>query len=87
MPASRTSPGCTTTLRGGKDNYPVDHATAEEALAVAPQLRVMARENRAFLRRAVRFLAAEAGIGQFLDIGTGLPIQANVHEVAKEGRR
>lgn len=47
----------------------------------------MARENRAFLRRAVRFLAAEAGIGQFLDIGTGLPIQANVHEVAKEGRR
>ena len=44
----------------------------------------MARENRAFLRRAVRFLAGEAWIRQFLDIGTGLPTQGNVHEVARE---
>jgi hypothetical protein len=71
-------------LLDGKDNYPIDRATAEEALAVAPELRVMARENRAFLRRAVRFLAAEVGIRQFLDIGTGLPTQGNVHEVAQE---
>ncbi|HZD73887.1 MAG TPA: SAM-dependent methyltransferase [Actinomycetota bacterium] len=70
-------------LLDGKDNFAVDQAIAEEALAVAPELRVMARENRAFLRRAVRFLAAEAGIRQFLDIGTGLPTQGNVHEVAQ----
>jgi SAM-dependent methyltransferase len=69
-------------LLDGKDNFAVDQAVAEQALAVAPELRVMARENRAFLRRAVRFLAAEAGIRQFLDIGTGLPTQGNVHEVA-----
>ena len=71
-------------LLGGKDNFAVDKAIAEQALAVAPELRVMARENRAFLRRAVRFLAGEAGIRQFLDIGTGLPTQGNVHEVARE---
>lgn len=71
-------------LLGGKDNFPVDKAIAEEALAVAPELRVMARENRAFLRRAVRFLAGEARVRQFLDIGTGLPTQGNVHEVARE---
>ena len=71
-------------MLAGKDNFPADQATAEAALAIAPELRVMARENRAFLRRAVRFLAAEAGIRQFLDIGTGLPTQGNVHEVAQE---
>ena len=71
-------------LLGGKDNFPVDKATAEQALAVAPELRVMAREYRAFLRRAVRFLAGEARVRQFLDIGTGLPTQGNVHEVARE---
>jgi hypothetical protein len=69
---------------GGKDNFPADKAAAEQLLAVVPETRVGARENRAFLQRAVRFLAAEAGIRQFLDIGTGLPTQGNVHEVAQE---
>ena len=71
---------------GGKDNFPADKAAAEQVLAVVPETRVGARENRAFLQRAVRFLAAEAGIRQFLDIGTGLPTQGNVHEVAPEAR-
>jgi hypothetical protein len=70
-------------LLGGKDNYPVDRDAAEAILGVAPQARQGARENRAFLQRAVRFLAAEAGIRQFLDIGTGLPTQGNVHEIAQ----
>jgi len=68
---------------GGKDNFPADREAAEEVLALVPQARDMARENRAFLRRTVRFLAGEAGIRQFLDIGTGLPAQGNVHEVAQ----
>jgi SAM-dependent methyltransferase len=68
---------------GGKDNYPADREAAEEVLAVAPQARLSAVENRAFLRRAVRYLAAEAGIRQFIDIGTGLPTQENVHEVVQ----
>ncbi len=70
-------------LLGGKDNFPADRAAVEEILAAAPQARQGARENRAFLHRAVRFLAAEAGIRQFLDIGTGLPTQGNVHQVAQ----
>jgi S-adenosyl methyltransferase len=68
-------------LLGGKDHYPVDRATAQAILKAAPQAREGARENRGFLQRAVRFLA-EAGIRQFLDIGTGLPTQGNVHEIA-----
>jgi len=68
---------------GGKDNFPADRETAELALAATPMVRAMARENRAFLQRAVRFLAGEAGIRQFLDIGTGLPTQGNVHEIAQ----
>jgi SAM-dependent methyltransferase len=68
---------------GGKDNFRADRETAELALAATPSVREMARENRAFLRRAVRYLAGEAGIRQFLDIGTGLPTQGNVHEVAQ----
>lgn len=71
-------------LLGGKDNYAADREGAEKFLAVAPEIRFAARENRAFLIRAVRFLAAEAGIRQFLDIGSGLPTQRNVHEVAHE---
>ena len=70
-------------LLGGKDNFPADRAAAHDLLNVAPQARRGARETRAFLQRAVQFLAAEAGIRQFLDIGTGLPTQGNVHEVAK----
>lgn len=66
---------------GGKDNFAADRAAAEEILSVAPELRMAARENRAFLGRAVR-LMAETGIEQFLDIGTGLPTRGNVHEVA-----
>ena len=66
---------------GGKDNLAPDRAAAEKVLEIAPQIRLAARENRAFLGRAVRYLA-RAGIRQFLDIGTGLPTQNNVHEVA-----
>jgi S-adenosyl methyltransferase len=69
---------------GGKDNFPADRAAADQLLAAAPQTRVGARENRAFLQRAIRFLAGEAGIRQFLDIGTGLPTQGNVHEIAQQ---
>ena len=69
---------------GGKDNYVVDRQAARQVLAAAPELRVTARENREFLRRAVRFLVAEAGIRQILDIGTGIPAAGNVHEVARQ---
>ncbi len=71
-------------LLGGKDNFPADRETAEEVLALAPEVRAVARENRAFLRRAVRYLAGEAGIRQFLDVGTGIPAQGNVHQVAQQ---
>ncbi len=70
-------------LLGGKDNFPADRETAEMALAATPMVRAMARQNRAFLQRAVGFLAREAGIRQFLDIGTGLPTKGNVHEIAQ----
>ncbi len=70
-------------LLGGKDNLPADRAAAEQLLALVPEARAGARENRAFLGRAVRHLAAE-GVRQFLDIGTGLPSQGNVHEVAHQ---
>ncbi|MCO5996312.1 SAM-dependent methyltransferase [Actinoallomurus rhizosphaericola] len=68
---------------GGKDNFAVDRDAAEQVLSAAPEVRVLARENRAFLGRVVRYLAAEAGIRQFIDVGTGLPTQGNVHEVAQ----
>jgi hypothetical protein len=68
----------------GKDNFAADRETANKALAAWPALRTAARENRAFLGRAVRYLAGEAGITQFLDIGSGLPGVGNVHEVAQE---
>ena len=70
-------------LLGGKDNFPADRAVAEADLRANPASRVGPRQNRAFLRRAVRFLAAEAGIRQFLDVGTGIPTSPNVHEVAQ----
>ncbi|WP_235558055.1 SAM-dependent methyltransferase [Sphaerimonospora mesophila] len=69
---------------GGKDNFPTDREAAERVLTIAPEARELARQNRAFLRRAVRYLVAEAGIRQFVDIGAGLPTQGNVHEVAAE---
>ncbi|WP_433423619.1 SAM-dependent methyltransferase [Microtetraspora malaysiensis] len=68
---------------GGKDNYAVDRERAEQMIATVPLVRETARANRAFLGRAVRFLADEAGIDQFLDIGAGLPTQNNVHQVAE----
>ncbi|HEX9033232.1 MAG TPA: SAM-dependent methyltransferase [Streptosporangiaceae bacterium] len=68
---------------GGKDNFAADRAAAELAIEAFPQIVVSARANRAFLGRAVRFLAGEAGIRQFLDIGTGIPAASNTHEVAQ----
>jgi SAM-dependent methyltransferase len=69
---------------GGKDNFEADRTAAEEVLAHLPGQRRSALENRRFLRRVVRYLTAEAGIGQFLDIGVGLPTKGAVHEVAHE---
>ena len=70
-------------LLGGKDNFPADRDVAEQLLAIAPVARDVVGDNRAFLRRAVRFLTSEAGIRQFIDLGSGLPTQGNVHEVAQ----
>ncbi|NUP48690.1 MAG: SAM-dependent methyltransferase [Catenulispora sp.] len=69
-------------LLGGKNNFPADRAAAEEALKTPIPIRDIARANRAFLGRAVRFLA-ESGIRQFLDIGTGIPGPGNTGEVAR----
>jgi hypothetical protein len=68
---------------GGQNHFAPDRQTAQEILRTNPAIRVTARENRAFLGRAVTYLAAEAGVRQFLDIGTGLPTSQNVHEVAQ----
>jgi hypothetical protein len=68
---------------GGKDNFAADRAAAEQAMAAFPDIVHSARANRAFLRRAVSFLAGTAGIRQFLDIGTGIPSANNTHEVAQ----
>lgn len=71
-------------MLGGKDNYAADRQAAEHMLQANPMAPRTAQANRAFLGRAVRYLAGEAGIDQFLDIGTGLPTQQNVHEVAQD---
>ncbi|MGX1478676.1 UNVERIFIED_CONTAM: O-methyltransferase involved in polyketide biosynthesis [Streptomyces canus] len=68
---------------GGKDNYPVDEALARKILEVDPTVVRGARANRRFMHRAVR-TAAEAGVRQFLDIGTGIPTEPNLHQVAQE---
>ncbi|MCO1659941.1 SAM-dependent methyltransferase [Pseudonocardia sp. S2-4] len=68
---------------GGKDNYPVDREAGEAWLAIDPEMGVAVKASREFLQRAVRYLAREAGIRQFLDIGTGLPTADNTHEVAQ----
>jgi hypothetical protein len=68
---------------GGKDHFAIDRETAEIAMQSWPAVRIAVRENRKFLARAVRYLADEAGIRQFLDIGTGLPSANNTHEVAQ----
>ena len=68
---------------GGKDNYPVDRQAGEQTIAVLPEIVDIARASRLFLARVVRYLAADAGIRQFLDVGTGLPTVNNTHEVAQ----
>jgi trans-aconitate methyltransferase len=68
---------------GGKDNFPADREAAEKAMQASPDVVATARANRAFLGRAVRYLATEAGVRQFLDIGTGIPSAGNTHEVAQ----
>jgi hypothetical protein len=68
---------------GGKNHFAADRQAADAVLAVVPSTRTTARENRAFIGRAVRYLVTEAGIRQFLDIGTGLPTENNVHDVAQ----
>jgi len=68
---------------GGKDNFAADRAAGDAVMAAYPGIVESVRANRAFLARAVRFLAGEAGITQFLDIGTGIPASNNTHEVAQ----
>ncbi|MCA2214383.1 SAM-dependent methyltransferase [Jidongwangia harbinensis] len=68
---------------GGKDNFAADRASADEFEQRFPGVRIGARSNRAMLQRATRFLTAEVGLRQFLDIGTGLPTADNTHEVAQ----
>jgi hypothetical protein len=68
---------------GGKDNFAVDRIAAERVIAAYPDIIRSARGNRAFLGRAVRYLVRDAGVRQFLDIGTGLPAANNTHEVAQ----
>jgi hypothetical protein len=68
---------------GGKDNYPVDEAAGDAYTAVFPGIVTIARSSRAFLGRTIRHLVEEAGIRQFLDVGTGLPTVDNTHEVAQ----
>ncbi|MCT9140111.1 MULTISPECIES: SAM-dependent methyltransferase [Streptomyces] len=68
---------------GGKDNYPVDEAAGDAYTAVFPGIVTIARGSRAFLGRTIRHLVREAGVRQFLDVGTGLPTVDNTHEVAQ----
>jgi hypothetical protein len=68
---------------GGKDNFAADRAVGDAIRAEIPSVPQLTRDNRAFLGRAVHYLAAEAGIRQFLDIGTGIPTAGNTHEVAQ----
>ncbi|MFE5889420.1 SAM-dependent methyltransferase [Streptomyces sp. NPDC002285] len=68
---------------GGKDNYPVDEAAGDAYTAVYPGIVTIARSSRAFLGRSIRYLVTEAGVRQFLDVGTGLPTVDNTHEVAQ----
>jgi hypothetical protein len=69
---------------GGKENFEIDRRAANRVLNTLPEAAQLARDNRNFLRRGVRFLVAEVGIRQIIDIGSGLPSAWNVHEVAQE---
>ncbi|MBO0809304.1 MAG: SAM-dependent methyltransferase, partial [Actinobacteria bacterium] len=68
---------------GGKDNFAADRAAAEQAIKAFPAIPLSARANRAYQARVVRYLAADAGIRQFLDIGTGIPTVNHTHQVAQ----
>ena len=70
-------------LLGGKDNFAADREAAEQAMRINPDIVSTARANRAFLVRTTSHLVAQAGIRQFLDIGTGMPTNSNIHEVAQ----
>src|SRR5271166_3685058 len=70
-------------LLGGKDNFAADREAAKRLIQAIPDIAAIARDNRSFLGRVVRYLAIEGGIRQFLDLGSGLPTQANVHELAQ----
>jgi hypothetical protein len=70
-------------LLGGKDNFAVDREAAKRLIEAIPDVAAIARDNRSFLGRVVRYLVIEGGIRQFLDLGSGLPTQANVHELAQ----
>jgi hypothetical protein len=89
MKAARVDPSVPSVARvwnylvGGRDNFEVDRQAARQLIAAAPVMEHVAPASRAFLRRAVTYLAAEAGIRQFLDIGTGMPTAGNTHEVAQ----
>jgi O-methyltransferase involved in polyketide biosynthesis len=68
---------------GGKDNYEVDRMAGDQFIQMFPDIAVIARAARAFMGRAIRYLAAEEGIRQFLDVGTGLPVFESTHEIAQ----
>lgn len=68
---------------GGKDNYPVDEEMARQLLTIDARGRDMARVNRAFMHRAIRWLGTEGGVRQYLDIGTGIPTEPNLHQIAQ----
>ncbi|HUN37130.1 MAG TPA: SAM-dependent methyltransferase, partial [Trebonia sp.] len=68
---------------GGKDNFAADRDAAQQLLAGVPHMAGLVRDNRSFIGRAVQFLATEAGIRQFLDLGAGLPARSSVHEMAR----
>jgi O-methyltransferase involved in polyketide biosynthesis len=69
---------------GGKDYFPADRKAAEDVIRLRPQVVASARANRAYLVRAVRYLAADCGVRQFLDLGTGLPCPDNTHQIAQQ---
>ena len=70
-------------LLGGKDNFAADREAARRLIEAIPDVAAIARDNRSFLGRVVRYLATDGGVWQFLDLGGGLPTQANVHELAQ----
>ena len=72
-------------MLGGTHNFPADREAAQQVVQVWPLAPALARTNRAFLRRVVRTLT-DAGIGQFLDLGSGIPTAGNVHELAPQAR-